>query len=182
MRFRKPCENERTRKAWSLSTPPPTRVLPKNTPRLYYERPLARTKGTTQVRARGVSSRGSPLYFASWMVGRGHCRWQRRRRVNSTAETVRAARHAVGAASARTAGSSVFIMATAGRKARGTTTERGRSTICAVVVEPTADAGSPIFRPSPNAVKVRACSSYRAPRALDSASPPRGSGKGPDGE
>ena len=67
---------------------------------LYYER--RRAKGVTQVEAAAIA--GRPLYFASLMVGAGDADGSVGGAVNSTAETVRAALHCVGAASARAAG------------------------------------------------------------------------------
>src|ERR1035437_6957357 len=59
---------------------------------LYYER--RRAKGTTQVEAAAVAKK--PLYFAALMVGAGDADGSVGGAVNSTAETVRAALHAVG--------------------------------------------------------------------------------------
>src|SRR5215471_17716863 len=59
---------------------------------LYYER--RRAKGVTQVEAAEVAKK--PLYFASLMVGAGDADGSVGGAVNSTAETVRAALHAVG--------------------------------------------------------------------------------------
>src|SRR5450631_1022634 len=73
---------------------------------LYYER--RRAKGTTQVEAAAVAKK--PLYFASLMVGAGDADGSVGGAVNSTAETVRAALHAVGVHPRARLVSSVFIM------------------------------------------------------------------------
>jgi len=74
---------------------------------LYYER--RRSKGVTQVEAAEIARR--PLYFASLMVGAGDADGSVGGAVNSTAETVRAALHAVGPDPKVRLVSSVFIMA-----------------------------------------------------------------------
>jgi phosphate acetyltransferase len=74
---------------------------------LYYER--RRAKGITQIEA-GETAR-KPLYFASLMVGAGDADGSVGGAVNSTAETVRAALHAVGPDPRVKLVSSVFIMA-----------------------------------------------------------------------
>ena len=74
---------------------------------LYYER--RRAKGITQVEAAEVAKK--PLYFASLMVGAGDADGSVGGAVNSTAETVRAALHAVGPHPRARLVSSVFIMA-----------------------------------------------------------------------
>jgi phosphate acetyltransferase len=74
---------------------------------LYFER--RRAKRTTQVEAAAVAKK--PLYFASLMVGAGHADGSVGGAVNSTAETVRAALHAVGVHPRARLVSSVFIMA-----------------------------------------------------------------------
>src|SRR5271165_4147611 len=74
---------------------------------LYYER--RRAKGITQVEAAEIARR--PLYFASLMVGAGDADGSVGGAVNSTAETVRAALHAVGPDPRARLVSSVFIMA-----------------------------------------------------------------------
>src|SRR5580692_5897467 len=74
---------------------------------LYYER--RRAKGTTQVEAAEIAKR--PLYFASLMVAAGDADGSVGGAVNTTAETVRAALHTVGAAPGVRLVSSVFIMA-----------------------------------------------------------------------
>ena len=71
---------------------PATSPLVKKYAALYYER--RRAKGTTQVEAAAVAKK--PLYFASLMVGAGDADGSVGGAVNSTAETVRAALHAVG--------------------------------------------------------------------------------------
>src|SRR5471030_944344 len=73
---------------------------------LYYER--RRAKGTTQVEAAAVARK--PLYFASLMVGAGDADGSVGGAVNSTAETVLAALHAVGPRAGTRLVSSVFIM------------------------------------------------------------------------
>ena len=99
---------------------------------LYFER--RRAKGTTQVEA-AVAAR-KPLYFASLMVGAGDADGSVGGAVNSTAETVRAALHAVGVHSRARLVSSVFIMALQDR-ALG---HNGLIAFadCAVVIEPNA--------------------------------------------
>jgi phosphate acetyltransferase len=74
---------------------------------LYYER--RRAKGTTHVEAEQIARK--PLYFASLMVGAGDADGSCGGAVNSTAETVRAALHAVGPDPRARLVSSVFIMA-----------------------------------------------------------------------
>jgi phosphate acetyltransferase len=74
---------------------------------LYYER--RRAKGVTQIEAADVARK--PLYFASLMVGAGDADGSVGGAVNSTAETVRAALHAVGPDPRARLVSSVFIMA-----------------------------------------------------------------------
>src|SRR5664279_5159258 len=99
---------------------------------LYFER--RRAKGTTQVEAAGVAKK--PLYFASLMVGAGDADGSVGGAVNSTAETVRAALHAVGVHPRARLVSSVFIMALQDR-AQG---HNGLMAFadCAVVIEPNA--------------------------------------------
>ena len=88
-------------------------VYPAKSPRLakyaayYYER--RRAKGITQVEAAEIARK--PLYFASLMVGAGDADGSVGGAVNSTAETVRAALHAVGPDPHARLVSSVFIMA-----------------------------------------------------------------------
>jgi phosphate acetyltransferase len=99
---------------------------------LYYER--RRAKGTTQVESAAVARK--PLYFASLMVGAGDADGSVGGAVNSTAETVRAALHAVGPHPRARLVSSVFIMALQDRS-------QGYNGLmafadCAVVVDPTA--------------------------------------------
>jgi phosphate acetyltransferase len=74
---------------------------------LYWER--RRAKGVTQVEAEAIARK--PLYFASLMVGAGDADGSVGGAVNSTAETVRAALHAVGPHPNAPLVSSVFIMA-----------------------------------------------------------------------
>jgi len=99
---------------------------------LYYER--RRAKGVTQVEAGEIAKR--PLYFASLMVGAGDADGSVGGAVNSTAETVRAALHAVGPHPRARLVSSVFIMALQDRS-------QGHDGLmafadCAVVVDPNA--------------------------------------------
>ncbi|HTS64577.1 MAG TPA: phosphate acetyltransferase [Candidatus Acidoferrales bacterium] len=97
---------------------------------LYYER--RRAKGTTQVESAEIARK--PLYFASLMVGAGDAHGSVGGAVNSTAETVRAALHAVGPHPRARLVSSVFIMALPDRG-------QGHNGLmafadCAVVVDP----------------------------------------------
>jgi phosphate acetyltransferase len=114
-----------------------TFVDPANSPLLakysayYYER--RRAKGVTQVEATAVARK--PLYFASLMVGAGDADGSVGGAVNSTAETVRAALHAVGPDPRARLVSSVFIMAlqdmSLGHKGLMAFAD------CAVVIDPT---------------------------------------------
>src|SRR4030081_372330 len=74
---------------------------------LYYER--RRAKGITQLEAAEIAKR--PIFFASLMVAAGGAGGSVGGGVNSTAETVRAALHAVGPPRRSRLVSSVFIMA-----------------------------------------------------------------------
>jgi phosphate acetyltransferase len=74
---------------------------------LYYER--RRAKGVTQVEAAEIARR--PLYFAALMVGAGDADGFVGGAVNTTADTVRAALHCIGAAPRAKLVSSVFLMA-----------------------------------------------------------------------
>jgi len=99
---------------------------------LYYER--RRAKGVTEVEAAETARK--PLYFASLMVGAGDADGSVGGAVNSTAETVRAALHAVGPDPRAKLVSSVFIMALQDRS-------QGHEGLmafadCAVVIDPTA--------------------------------------------
>jgi phosphate acetyltransferase len=99
---------------------------------LYHER--RRAKGVTHMEATEVAKK--PLYFASLMVGAGDADGSVGGAVNSTAETVRAALHAVGPHPHARLVSSVFIMALPDRS-------RGHNGLiafadCAVVVDPNA--------------------------------------------
>jgi len=98
---------------------------------LYYER--RRAKGITQMEAAQIARK--PLYFASLMVAAGDAQGSVGGAVNSTAETVRAALHAVGPDPRARLVSSVFIMALQDR-ALG---HHGLMAFadCAVVIEPT---------------------------------------------
>jgi phosphate acetyltransferase len=98
---------------------------------LYYER--RRAKGITQLEAAAISKR--PLYFAALMVAAGDADGSVGGAVNTTAETVRAALHAVGAKPGVRVVSSVFIMAVHDRSF-------GHNGLlafadCAIVIEPT---------------------------------------------
>jgi phosphate acetyltransferase len=99
---------------------------------LYYER--RRSKGITQVEAALIARR--PLYFAALMVAAGDADGSVGGAVNTTAETVRAALHVVGAKPGVRLVSSVFIMAVHNR-------DFGHNGLlafadCAIVIEPTA--------------------------------------------
>jgi phosphate acetyltransferase len=98
---------------------------------LYYER--RRAKGITQVEAAEIAKR--PLYFASLMVAAGDADGSVGGAVNSTAETVRAALHAVGPDPKARLVSSVFIMALQDRSLG----HNGLMAFadCAVVIDPT---------------------------------------------
>jgi len=97
---------------------------------LYYER--RRAKGITQMEAAEVARQ--PLYFASLMVGAGDADGSVGGAVNSTADTVRAARHAIGPHARARLVSSVFIMALRDRSLG----HNGLMAFadCAVVVDP----------------------------------------------
>ncbi len=99
---------------------------------LYYER--RRAKGITQVEAEAIARQ--PLFFASLMVAAGDADGSVGGAVNSTAETVRAALHAVGPHPRARLVSSVFIMALADRSLG----HNGLMAFadCAVVIDPTA--------------------------------------------
>ena len=97
---------------------------------LYYER--RRAKGTTQVEALEIARR--PLYFAALMVHAGDAAGSVGGAANTTAETVRAALHCIGADPQVRLVSSVFIMALPDRS-------QGHNGLmafadCAVVVDP----------------------------------------------
>ena len=98
---------------------------------LYYER--RRAKGITQMEAAEMARK--PLYFASLMVGAGDADGSVGGAVNSTAETVRAALHAVGTDPRARLVSSVFIMALEDRSLG----HNGLMAFadCAVVIDPT---------------------------------------------
>lgn len=104
-------------------------ALPKYTA-LYHER--RRAKGITQMEAAEAARK--PLYFASLMVGAGEADGSVGGAVNSTADTVRAALHAIGPHARARLVSSVFIMALQDRSL-------GHNGLvafadCAVVVDP----------------------------------------------
>jgi phosphate acetyltransferase len=99
---------------------------------LYYER--RRAKGITQIEAASIVRR--PLYFAALMVAAGDADGSVGGAANTTAETVRAALHCVGAKPGVRVVSSVFIMAVHN-------SEFGHKGLlcfadCAIVIEPTA--------------------------------------------
>lgn len=98
---------------------------------IYHER--RRAKGITQIEAAEIARR--PLYFASLMVAAGDADGSVGGAVNSTAETVRAALHCVGADPRARLVSSVFIMALQDRSLG----QNGLMAFadCAVVVDPT---------------------------------------------
>jgi phosphate acetyltransferase len=99
---------------------------------IYYER--RRAKGVTQVEAASMALQ--PLYFAALMVAAGDAEGSVGGAANTTAETVRAALHAIGPAPGVKLVSSVFIMALQNR-------EQGHNGLmafadCGVVIEPSA--------------------------------------------
>jgi phosphate acetyltransferase len=137
----------------------------------YYERRHA--KGITQVEAAEVARK--PLYFASLMVGAGDADGSVGGAVNSTADTVRAALHAVGPHPRARLVSSLFVMALQDR-ALG---HNGLMAFadCAVVVDPT-----------PTELADIAIATAESTRVLIDAEPAvalltystKGSGKGPE--
>jgi phosphate acetyltransferase len=99
---------------------------------IYYER--RRAKGVTQLEAAAIARK--PLYFAALMVAAGDADGSVGGAANTTAETVRAALHAVGPAPKAPLVSSAFIMAVPNR-------DFGHNGLlafadCAIVIEPTA--------------------------------------------
>jgi phosphate acetyltransferase len=98
---------------------------------IYYER--RRSKGVTQTEAAAMARK--PLYFASLMVAAGDADGSVGGIVNSTAETVRAALHAVGPHPRARLVSSVFVMALPDRSLG----HQGLIAFadCAVVIDPT---------------------------------------------
>ena len=97
---------------------------------VYYER--RRSRGITQVEALDVARR--PLYFAALMVNAGDAAGSVGGAANTTAETVRAALHCIGADPQVRLVSSVFLMALADRS-------QGHNGLmafadCAVVIDP----------------------------------------------
>jgi phosphate acetyltransferase len=110
---------------------PATSPLASKYAALYYER--RRAKGITQIEAAQTAQRS--LYFAALMVAAGDADGSVGGAVNTTAETVRAALHAVGSAPGVRVVSSVFLLAVHNR-------EFGHNGLlafadCAIVVEPT---------------------------------------------
>jgi phosphate acetyltransferase len=110
---------------------PPTSPTTSKYAALYYER--RRAKGITQVEAAAIARR--PLDFAALMVAAGDADGSVGGAANTTAETVRAALHAVGAKPGVRLVSSVFIMAVHDR-------DFGHKGLlafadCAIVIEPT---------------------------------------------
>jgi phosphate acetyltransferase len=99
---------------------------------LYYER--RRAKGITQMEAAEIARR--PLYFAALMVGAGDADGFVGGAINTTADTVRAALHCIGAAPHAKLVSSVFLMALQDRSLG----HNGLMAFadCAVVIEPCA--------------------------------------------
>ncbi len=99
--------------------------------RLYHER--RRAKGVTEVEAGEIARK--PLYYSALMVASGDAEGFVGGAANTTAETVRAALHAIGPAPSVKTVSSVFLMAvpdaTAGCQGLFAFAD------CAVVVEPT---------------------------------------------
>lgn len=98
---------------------------------LYYER--RRAKGVTQLEAAEIARR--PLYFAALMVAAGDADGSVGGAANTTAETVRASLHAVGAAPGVRLVSSMFVMAVHNQ-------DFGHNGLlafadCAIVIEPT---------------------------------------------
>ena len=110
---------------------PTTSPLAEKYAALYHER--RRAKGVTHMEAAAIARK--PLYFASLMVAAGDADGSVGGAVNSTAETVRAALHAVGPDPRARLVSSVFIMALQDRSL-------GHDGLmafadCAVVIDPT---------------------------------------------
>src|SRR6059036_676979 len=95
-----------------------TFIDPENSPAaskyaaLYYER--RRAKGITQIEAATIARR--PLFFAALMVAAGDADGTVGGAANTTAETVRASLHAVGASPGVRVVSSAFLMAVHDRK------------------------------------------------------------------
>jgi phosphate acetyltransferase len=115
---------------------------------IYYER--RRAKGITANEAAEIARK--PLYFASLMVAAGDAAGSVGGAVNSTAETVRAALHAVGVHPRAKLVSSVFIMALRDRS-------MGHNGLmafadCAVVVDPNAVEMADIAIASAESVRI----------------------------
>jgi phosphate acetyltransferase len=114
-----------------------TYINPANSPlvskyaAIYYER--RRAKGITQLEAAENARR--PLYFAALMLAAGDADGSVGGAVNTTAETVRAALHAVGARAGVRVVSSVYIMAVHDQNFG----HKGLLAFadCAIVIEPT---------------------------------------------
>jgi phosphate acetyltransferase len=85
---------------------PPTSPHLERYAQIYYER--RRAKGVTLEEARAVARK--PLYFAALMVAAGHADGSVGGAANTTAETVRAALHAIGLAPQYKIVSSFFLM------------------------------------------------------------------------
>jgi phosphate acetyltransferase len=138
---------------------------------IYYER--RRAKGVTQLEAAAIARK--PLYFASLMVAAGDADGSVGGAVNSTAETVRAALHAVGTDPRARLVSSVFLMALPDRSLG----HEGLIAFadCAVVIDPTATELADIAIAT--AVSTRTLMNTEPLVALLSFST-KGSGKHPD--
>jgi phosphate acetyltransferase len=114
------------------SIDPPSSPLLRDCAGLYHQRRGA--KGVTELEAGAIARR--PLYFASLLVGLGQADGCVGGAVNTTAETVRAALHAIGPMPGIRTISGAFLMALADDRfgAAGMMTFAD----CAVVIDPTA--------------------------------------------